>query len=104
MKKEKNITDYVTRTITGNLHKTHLHDFMEKLEATRVTDLMNHSLAMGFNFYNHVKPTQHRSKQIHFLFHTFQGFRFYYDDKIPPNMCEFRDKFGNVIQKFFWSA
>lgn len=104
MNKEKHIIDYATTTITRNGRKNHLEVLAEKLDETGHEATLFHTLAMGWNFYHHVRPTLPKGKNVHPIYISFRGFRMYLDERIPPNMCHMRDNEGNIIKKFFWSA
>lgn len=104
MSTKAHIIDYVVTTISRNGKKNHLQDFAEKLEGTVAEATLFHTLAMGWNFYHHVRPSIPRGKLVQQLYISFHGFRIFLDERIPPNMCEMRDTEGTVIKKYFWSA
>lgn len=103
MTKDKSRIDYATRTITRQGSRTHLAHFVEMLDDTRVSDTINHTIALGWNFYHRMRPAIPRNPVVKPMFITFHGFRIYLDERVPPNMAELRDKTGHAVHKFFWS-
>ncbi len=105
MKTDKQPPEIVTKTITRTSRKTHIQDFIEKLDETPKVDGEPHTLHMGWNYYHEIRPVVERVRgRVQMLFVNFHGFRFMLDERIPPNLCEMRDQSGTLICKFFWSA
>ncbi len=64
-------------------------------------DYTPEALAAGWNFFIRLRNDQPAAdKKSKGNFNTFHGLRFYLDERIPPNQCDVRNKFGETIQSF----
>lgn len=94
-------------TDCGNTRKLTevMQDVATGLQNMVAIDQVADSLAMGWNFYHRVrKEFQDNSPYIkpdpRCVMNTFNGLRFYLDERVPPNECHVRNRKGEKIASF----